>query len=233
MTDLIKCFHEKLYILFMASQTIENYMKALFNLSDASDKVNVTDLAKSMDVSLPTVNSMVKKLASMGLVKYEKYKPLEITDLGKKEAALIIRKHRLIEMFLVEKMGIGWDEVHDIAEHIEHLKSPLFFERVDELLGYPTHDPHGSPIPDKHGHIEIQKLKKLSECKSGDLVTLKALANTSEEFLKYLTQKELSLGTDIEVLEVESFDNSMTIKYSDHHKEIMSEKVCEKLLVRD
>lgn len=217
----------------MASQTIENYMKTLFSLSEESDKINVTDLAKSMDVSLPTVNSMVKKLASMGLVKYEKYKPLEITELGKKEAALIIRKHRLTEMFLVEKMGIGWDEVHDIAEHIEHLKSPLFFDRLDEILGYPTHDPHGSPIPDKNGHIESLDLKKLSDCNSGELVTLKALANTSEEFLKYLNQKKLSLGQEIEVLEVESFDGSMTIRYEGQSKEIFSEKVCEKLLVLD
>lgn len=217
----------------MASQTIENYMKALFTLSDQSDKVNVTDLANSMDVSLPTVNSMVKKLAAMGLVKYEKYKPLEITDLGKKEAALIIRKHRLTEMFLVEKMGIGWDEVHDIAEHIEHLKSPLFFDRIDELLGYPTHDPHGSPIPDKHGHIETQNLKKLSQSEMGEKVTLKALGHTSEEFLKYLTQKELALDMEIEVLNVEPFDGSMTIKYSGHPNEIMSEKVCEKLLVKE
>ncbi len=217
----------------MASQTIENYMKTLFSLSEQSDKINVTDLANSMDVSLPTVNSMVKKLASMGLVKYEKYKPLEITELGKKEAALIIRKHRLTEMFLVEKMGIGWDEVHEIAEHIEHLKSPLFFDRLDEILGYPTHDPHGSPIPDKNGHIESLDLKKLSDCKTGDLVTLKALANTSEEFLKYLNQKNLSLGQEIEVLEVESFDGNMTIRYEGNPKEIFSEKVCEKLLVLD
>lgn len=215
----------------MASQTIENYMKALFNLSEQSDKINVTDLAKSMDVSLPTVNSMVKKLASMGLVKYEKYKPLEITELGKKEAALIIRKHRLTEMFLVDKMGIGWDEVHDIAEHIEHLKSPLFFDRVDEILGYPTHDPHGSPIPDRKGHIESQNLKKLSDCTSGDQVILKALANTSEEFLKYLNQKKLSLGLKIKILNVETFDGSMTLQYDGHSKEIMSNKVCEKLLV--
>lgn len=216
----------------MASQTIENYLKALYNLSNDVDEINVTDLAKSMDVSLPTVNSMVKKLAKMGLILYEKYKPLQITEQGKKEAALIIRKHRLTEMYLVERMGFGWDEVHDIAEHIEHLKSPEFFDRVDELLGFPTHDPHGSPIPDKDGHFESMDLRKLSDCKAGDEVVVKALGHTSEEFLKFLNSKDFSLNLKLKIHSVEPFDNSMTLSYAGRAKEVFSEKVCEKLLVR-
>lgn len=216
----------------MASQTIENYLKALYNLSNDVDEINVTDLAKSMDVSLPTVNSMVKKLAKMGFILYEKYKPLQITEQGKKEAALIIRKHRLTEMYLVEKMGFGWDEVHEIAEHIEHLKSPEFFDRVDEILGFPTHDPHGSPIPDKDGHIESMNLKKLSDCKAGDEVVVKALGHTSEEFLRFLNSKDFSLNLKIKILSVEPFDNSMTLTYADRPEEVFSEKVCNKLLVK-
>lgn len=216
----------------MPSQTLENYLKTLFNLSDQSSEINVTDLAKSMDVSLPTVNSMVKKLSKMGLIEYEKYKPLKITKTGKKEAALIIRKHRLTEMFLVEKLGIGWDEVHDIAEHIEHLKSPLFFDRIDELLGFPTHDPHGSPIPDKKGNVKTLDLKMLSDCRIGDVVVLKALGHTSDDFLKFLNNKKLALGTKIKVIDKESFDGSMTLAYDGHPNEVMSEVVCEKLLVK-
>lgn len=218
--------------LVMASQTIENYLKALYNLSNDVDEINVTDLANSMDVSLPSVNSMVKKLAKMGLILYEKYKPLQITELGKKEAALIIRKHRLTEMYLVEKMGFGWDEVHHIAEHIEHLKSPEFFDRIDELLGFPTHDPHGSPIPDKSGQFESMDLHKLSDCEVGDKVVVKALGYTSEEFLKFLNSKDFALNLQLKILAIEPFDNSMTLSYAGHPEEVFSEKVCEKLLVK-
>lgn len=214
----------------MATQTIENYLKALFSLSEESHMINVTDLANRMEVSLPTVNSMVKKLASLGLVKYERYKPLELSTEGKKAAALIIRKHRLTEMFLVEKMGFGWDEVHDIAEHIEHLKSPLFFDRLDEMLDFPTHDPHGSPIPDKHGHLMRRDLKKLSEFGKGEKVILKALANTEEEFLRFLDQKKLSLDCVIEIVQIEPFDGSMTLRYSGLPDQVFSEKVCFSLL---
>lgn len=214
----------------MATQAIENYLKALFTLSEDSEAINVTDLARRMEVSLPTVNSMVKKLASMGLVNYERYKPVELTESGRREAALIIRKHRLTEMFLVEKMGIGWDEVHEIAEHIEHLKSPLFFDRLDEILGFPAHDPHGSPIPDKKGNIQSRELKKLTEFQTGEKVVLKALANTEDQFLRYLDQNELSLESVITVVKVEDFDGSMTLSYSGHPHRVFSEKVCNMLL---
>ncbi|TVQ67852.1 MAG: metal-dependent transcriptional regulator [Balneolaceae bacterium] len=215
----------------MATQTIENYLKALFSLAEQTETINVTDLAKRMEVSLPTVNSMVNRLASMGFVKYEKYKPLELSDAGKKQAALIIRKHRLTEMFLAEKMGIGWDEVHEIAEHIEHLKSPLFFDRLDEMLGYPSHDPHGSPIPDKNGQVEAQDLRKLSEFSGGDIVILKALGNTTEQFLRYLDEKELALESVIRIVKVEEFDGSMTLSWPGQTAQVFSEKVCSVLLV--
>ena len=137
----------------MNSLAEENYLKALFNLSNGTGVVNVNELSKHLNIKMPTVTSMMKKLAAKNLVHYESYKPLKLTDLGKKEAAAIIRKHRLMEMFLVEKMGFGWEQVHDIAEQIEHIQSPLFFEKMDELLGYPKVDPHGSPIPDKEGNF--------------------------------------------------------------------------------
>jgi DtxR family transcriptional regulator, Mn-dependent transcriptional regulator len=215
----------------MATQTEENYLKALFTKADSNGETAITDLSSTLQVSTPTANSMVKNLSEKGLVNYEKYKPLSLTAKGKKEAALIIRKHRLTEMFLVQQMGFGWEEVHQIAEQIEHIQSPDFFDRMDKLLGHPSLDPHGSPIPDKNGKINLQPGNKLSECKSGDVVTLFALAHSSEDFLKYLNSKNLSLGVKLKVISIEPFDGSMTISYNKHVSEVFSHTVCEKLLV--
>ena len=126
----------------MMTLTEENYLKALFHLSVENPEVSVLDLSKSLDIKMPTVNSMVKKLASKGQVRYEKYKPLQLTEEGRRSAGLIIRKHRLVEMFLVEKMGFGWDEVHEVAEQLEHIRSPKLFRKIDEILNHPKTDPH-------------------------------------------------------------------------------------------
>ena len=138
----------------MNSLTEENYLKALFNLSQEDGEVSVNELSKHLQIKMPTVTSMMKKLGEKKLVNYESYKPLKLTEKGRREAGLIIRKHRLTEMFLVEQMSFGWEQVHEIAEQIEHIHSPEFFEKMDELLGYPKFDPHGSPIPDKTGQME-------------------------------------------------------------------------------
>ncbi len=215
----------------MASQTEENYLKSLFLLANASGEINLSDLSKSLDISIPTANSMVNKLHEKGLVKYVKYKPLTLTVKGKKEAALIIRKHRLTEMFLVEVMGFGWELVHDIAEQIEHIDSELFFDRMDELLSYPTVDPHGSPIPDKKGKIAWKSYDKLSNCAVGQSVKLVALTQSSEDFLKFLNGKNIFLGLEVKILAIESYDQSMTISYSKYKEVQLSHLVCDKLLV--
>jgi|TARA_R110002096_G_scaffold266938_6_gene460704 DtxR family Mn-dependent transcriptional regulator len=212
------------------SQSIENYLKVIFNQAIATDDVNTTSIAQALEVSLPSVNSMVKKLAGMGLLEYEKYKPLKITAKGRKMAAMIIRKHRLTEMYLVEKMGFGWEEVHEIAEQLEHIQSNAFFDRMDEILGYPERDPHGSPIPTSNGEIATQKFRLLSDCQPNELVTLKALSKTSDEFLKYLNSKGLALGVEVEVLEVEAYDKNMKVAYGGQ-EEVLSALVCSKLLV--
>ena len=135
----------------MSSATNENYLKALLSLSAEGQSVTVTALAAALGVSKPAANSMVKSLAAQGHLVYERYRPLRLTDAGRAAAARIVRKHRLTEMYLVERMGFGEDEVHEIAEQMEHIQSPAFFARMDELLGYPTVDPHGSPIPPGEG----------------------------------------------------------------------------------
>ena len=215
----------------MYSLVEENYLKALFMLADENGHTSVNDLSNHLEISMPTVNSMVKRLKSKDLVYYEKYKPLKLTNLGQKEAALIIRKHRLTEMFLVEKMGFGWEDVHDIAEQIEHIHSLAFFEKMDELLGHPTLDPHGSPIPDKEGNIEWKSYHKLSDCKLGEKVKLIAVINGSKEFLEFLNSRELTLNQTIEIKTIEAFDKSMVVSYENHSSETLSIAVCDRLLV--
>lgn len=216
----------------MASQTEENYLKSLFSLTDQKAGVNVSELSNLLKVSLPTVNSMVKNLKKQGLVNYEKYRPLSLTEKGKKEAALVLRKHRLTEMFLVEKMGFGWEVVHEIAEQVEHVDSVVFFERMDELLGFPKIDPHGSPIPDKNGNVTGEIYEKLSVCETGEIVRLTALVHSTSDFLKFLNTRELILGTVIEIRSVEPYDGSMGVSYPNHQSEILSRMVCDRLLVR-
>jgi DtxR family Mn-dependent transcriptional regulator len=215
----------------MNSLAEENYLKALLNLSNDKGEVNVNELSKRLEIKMPTVTSMMKRLSSKKLVHYESYKPLRLTEKGKKEAAAIIRKHRLTEMFLVEKMGFGWEQVHDIAEQIEHIQSPEFFAKMDELLGFPKLDPHGSPIPDKNGKMVWKEYSKLSECKAGDTIKLSAVINTSAEFLKFLNSRELSLGLKLKIKSVEPFDNTMVVSYGKRLSETLSHTVCERLLV--
>lgn len=215
----------------MNSLAEENYLKALFLLSNERGEVNVNDLSKHLDIKMPTVTSMMKRLSAKKLVNYESYKPLKLTESGKKEAALVIRKHRLTEMYLVEKMGFGWDQVHEIAEQIEHIQAPEFFAKMDELLGFPKLDPHGSPIPDKNGKMLRIDYVKLSSCKPGDKVLLSAVINTSADFLQFLNSRNLSLGLKLEILSVEPFDSTMVVKYKNKPSETLSNKVCDSLLV--
>lgn len=215
----------------MYSLAEENYLKALYLLSGKVGAVNVNDLSKQLNIKMPTVNSMMKRLFEKGLIHYESYKPIKLTAEGKKQAALIIRKHRLTEMFLVEKMGFGWEEVHPIAEQIEHINAPAFFDRMDALLGFPKTDPHGSPIPNKNGEIEWVAYVNLSNCNAGEKVILSAVTNSSDEFLKFLNSKDIKLGDIIRILDVEPFDGSMQLSVSNRSPETFSRLVCEKLLV--
>jgi DtxR family Mn-dependent transcriptional regulator len=215
----------------MNSLAEENYLKAIFHLSDESGEVSVTLLSKQLGIKMPTVTSMMKKLADKKLVNYESYKPVKLTEKGKKEARLIIRKHRLTEMFLVEKMGFGWEEVHDIAEQIEHIQSPVLFEKMDELLGFPKMDPHGSPIPDKQGKMTGISYTKLNDCKVGETVLLSAVIHTSSEFLKFLNGRDLKLGVKLKIRSVESFDQSVIVSYDGHPNEALSRIIAERLLV--
>lgn len=216
----------------MATNVKENYLKAIFYLDREDPSISLSDLSKEMGVSIPTVNSMVKRLQEEKWVVYQKYKPLKLTAKGRKTAALIIRKHRLTEMFLEKFMGFGWEEVHDIAEEIEHVRIDKFFDRMDELLGFPAMDPHGSPIPDKDGNIKPRNFSLLSDIDAGNVVRICALKDSSQEFLHYLNRQQIKLGTLIEILRIEEFDKSIQVQLKDQPNPlILSADVSSRLLV--
>jgi DtxR family Mn-dependent transcriptional regulator len=216
----------------MATNVKENYLKAIYYLDREDPNIALSDLSKEMGVSIPTVNSMVKRLQEEKWVVYQKYKPLKLTAKGRKRAALIIRKHRLTEMFLEKFMGFGWEEVHDIAEEIEHVRIEKFFDRMDELLGFPAMDPHGSPIPDKDGNIKPRDFMALSAAKAGEIVRICALKESSQEFLHYLNRQQIKLGTVMEVLRIEEFDKSVQVQLKEQaNPMVLSADVSSRLLV--
>lgn len=217
----------------MPSKTKENYLKAMYSLSLDSPNVSLSDLSRELGVSVPTVNSMVKKLELLKWVVYEKYKPLKLTAKGKRLAAGIVRKHRLTEMFLVKIMGFGWEEVHHIAEEMEHIDSEHLFDRMDELLNYPTVDPHGSPIPDKAGKVIQSNHQALSDCKVGDKLRLCALYSSTAELLVYLNEQNISLGLEMTVLKIEPFDKSMRLEISGESIISLSQAVCQCLMTEE
>ncbi len=216
----------------MISLTEENYLKAIFHLRNEDNTVTVNELSKFLNVKMPSVNNMMKKFAQKNWIIYEVYKPLKITKEGNKEAALIVRKHRLTEMFLVEKMNIGWENVHEIAEQLEHVHSELFFDKMDEILQYPKFDPHGEPIPDKEGNIHALDLQKLSNCKVGEKVIFSSVTVSDDEFLSFLNSKKLELGKTLNIKEIEKYDQSMVILKDDGREITLSKIISDKILVK-
>jgi len=211
--------------------TEENYLKALFHLVDNEGKVTINELSKFLNVKMPSVNNMMKKFADKSWVIYETYKPLIVTEKGKREAALVVRKHRLTEMFLVKKMNFGWENVHEIAEQLEHVHSTIFFDKMDEILDHPKFDPHGEPIPDKNGNIIAQDLQRLSDCTVGEAVIFASVTLSDDAFLNYLTERKLLLNTKIKIIKIENFDKSITVEVYGK-QEVLSRKATEKILVK-
>ncbi|MFV8268954.1 metal-dependent transcriptional regulator [Flavobacterium sp. GT2N3] len=191
----------------------ENYLKTIYHLTIISNsEISTNAIAEKMETKASSVTDMLKKLAEKDLVNYKKYQGVSLTEQGKKAAKMIVRKHRLWEVFLVDKLDFSWDEVHDIAEQLEHIKSEKLINKLDDFLGNPTEDPHGDPIPDANGQIvkiEKQLLSELRENQAGICVGVK---DTSSEFLKYLDKQGIALGSRIEIVGRESFDLSLKIK---------------------
>jgi len=210
----------------------ENYLKAIYHLTASSDaEVSTNAIAEMMETKASSVTDMLKKLAEKDLVNYKKYQGVSLTENGKLAAKMIVRKHRLWEVFLVEKLDFSWDEVHDIAEQLEHIKSEKLINKLDDFLGNPTEDPHGDPIPNAQGQIpkiEKQLLSDLAEGQNGICVGVK---DTSSEFLKYLDKQGIALGSAIQILGKESFDLSLRIKVNENHLNI-SNKIASNLFVK-
>jgi DtxR family Mn-dependent transcriptional regulator len=190
----------------------ENYLKTIYKLEDKSGKkVNNIALAKALELNPATVLEMIRKLMGKNLVETLPDKTIQLTEKGKKKALSIIRKHRIWEVFLVEKLGYKWNEVHDIAEQLEHIESDDLVKRLEGFLDFPAVDPHGDPIPDENGKMKKIKTQPLTEAPLKKKLNIIALRNSSNEFLRYLDKIALSIGDTVEISEVEEFDNSVTV----------------------
>lgn len=195
----------------MQSYTEENYLKIIYHLSEISHPVQTNAIAERIQTKAASVTDMIKKLSEKALVHYVKYQGVTLTEKGKLTAINIVRKHRLWEVFLVDKLNFKWDEVHEVAEELEHIQSNLLIERLDEFLDFPKVDPHGDPIPDKHGKFAEMTFVKLSKLKNGDQGTITGVSEHSSAFLKHLEKLGLTLGQRIEVIEVVEFDGSVAL----------------------
>ena len=210
----------------------ENYLKAIFHLEhESAGEVSTNAIAESVETKPSSVTDMIQKLAEKKLVVYKRYKGTQLTEKGKKIAANVIRKHRLWEVFLVEKLHFHWDEVHDIAEQLEHIQSDELITRLDKYLGSPDFDPHGDPIPDKHGVLKRTEKKLLSEIEKNEQGVCVGVKESSPEFLQYLDKKKISIGTKIKVLGKEFFDGSMVIQVG-NDQFFISHKIAENLYVQ-
>ncbi len=210
----------------------ENYLKAIFHLEhENSGEVSTNAIAESMDTKPSSVTDMVQKLAEKKLLIYKRYKGVQLTETGRKIATNVIRKHRLWEVFLVEKLNFHWDEVHEIAEQLEHIQSEELITRLDKFLGSPDFDPHGDPIPDKHGVLKRTEKKLLSEIEKTQQGVCVGVKESSTEFLQYLDKKKISIGTKIKVLGKEFFDGSMIIQVGSEQF-FISHKIAENLYIQ-
>lgn len=214
------------------SFTEENYLKTIFHLSRETDSsVTTNGISDAIGIKAASVTDMLKKLSEKGLINYVKYQGVSLTKKGEHTALNIIRKHRLWEVFLVEKLGFKWDEVHDIAEELEHIHSPVLVERLDEFLGRPKRDPHGDPIPDGKGKFLQNEWLNLSKMKAGESGILSGVNDHSRIFLKYLEQQELTLGKHIQLIEILDFDGSLKLLI-DHQKTLsISRDAAKNLLI--
>lgn len=214
------------------SETEENYLKALYYICSNGDVAASTNaISARLETSAASVSDMVKRLADKDLVIYEKYKGAFLSKKGKTIAVGLVRKHRLWEFFLVDKLGFRWDQVHEVAEQLEHVKSPELILKLDQFLGFPKADPHGDPIPDASGNIQRLALKKLSSFSENDELILMGVSDSSVEFLQYLNQQGLNLGAKVKLGSKFPFDQSQELHLENKLKVVISLHVANSLLV--
>ncbi|MBD3288223.1 metal-dependent transcriptional regulator [candidate division KSB1 bacterium] len=193
------------------NEAIEDYLKTIYNIQDEHGKVSTTMLAKQMNIAPSSATGMIKKLARLNLVTYEPYRGIQLTSHGRKVALEVLRHHRLIELYLVEALGMRWDEVHHEAEKLEHVISKSLIERIDSYLGHPAVDPHGAPIPDRHGKVESTPGVKLADLKSGQCGVVSEVNDRDSEMLRYLAELGIFPNARIKVLNIAPFQGPMSI----------------------
>lgn len=210
----------------------ENYIKVIYHLAQVSPKgVSTNAIAGTLDTKASSVTDMLKKLADKNWVSYQKYQGVSLTESGLQKAKMIVRKHRLWEVFLVEKLGFAWDEVHEIAEELEHIQSEALISKLDDFLGFPTVDPHGDPIPNAKGEMVKEERIVLSEALLHQAYRFIGVKDSSAGFLQYLDKQQIALGATIIIQEREDFDASLTVLINDKVLSL-SQKIAENLFVK-
>lgn len=221
-------------IMYQLSFAEENYLKAIYHLSNAGEEqVSTNAIAEKLNTKPASVSDMVRRLAEKGVVSYRKYQGVNVSEHGKNVALKVIRKHRLWEVFLLKKLKFNWDEVHDIAEQLEHIRSSLLIKRLDEFLGFPKYDPHGDPIPDENGRITEKPqvvLGDVAENMENEVVTVK---DSDAAFLKYMDKLGIYIGAKIKVIEKIEYDGSMHIEIDENKQVYISKEVANNLLVTE
>lgn len=216
----------------MLTYTEENYLKTIHRLSEGGSRAVMTnEIAEAMTTKAASVTDMIKKLSGKNLITYEKYYGVKITPQGRNAALMVVRKHRLWETFLVEKLNFTWDEVHDVAEQLEHIQSPLLIEKLDEYLGFPTADPHGHPIPDKNGKIQAVRQVPLAESPMKKKCVISSVKDGSPAFLQYLSKVGIAIGSVITIRDRVEFDGSLEVMIDGKKKLFLSREAAENLLV--
>jgi DtxR family Mn-dependent transcriptional regulator len=216
----------------MHSFTEENYLKAIYKLiAHSGDTVTTNAIAEKMNTKAASVTDMLKKLSDKKLINYRKYQGVTLNEKGEKVALSIIRKHRLWEMFLVEKLNFKWDEVHDVAEQLEHINSDKLIEQLDRFLNFPTTDPHGDPIPDAKGKLKQHKSVPLSTFNKTDGCMMTGVIDHSSAFLRFLDNSRISIGDEIKIKEVVAFDGSLQITINKQHTVFISNHIAKNILV--
>lgn len=217
----------------MISQTEENYLKAIYKISEKDKKaVSTNAISEKMKTSAASVTDMIKRLATKSLVNYEKYKGVTLSESGNKHATNLIRKHRLWEVFLVEQLNFNWEEVHDIAEQMEHINSEDLVDRLDNYLGNPKFDPHGDPIPNAEGRYTLRSQIALSELSVGESGTLIGVKIHDRPFLEHLNSLKIKLGTQLSLKDRNSYDGAVTVLLDNNDEKMLSNKVSVNLLLR-
>lgn len=211
----------------------EDHLKAIFHLQQEQGLVTTNALAAALRTRPASVTDMLKKLKEQKLLIYERYKGFKLTNEGKKAAVQIIRKHRLWEHFLVKKLQFGWDEVHEIAEELEHISSRELIDRLDAFLGFPETDPHGDPIPDSQGRIQVRRQLSLSELPLNKMAQVSGIASQTSEMLELLQYNHIGLGTRLEIRKKFPFDNSLEIKVRNRPPVTLSAQVAKNVMVKD